>query len=72
MVRRMTRRFRCLRNFFGLGEEYMEAVYEQFFVLKYHGSWSFVEAYNLPVGLRRWFIEKLKEQFDREAEALKG
>ena len=47
----------------------MEAVYEQFFVLKYHGSWSFVEAYNLPVGLRRWFIEKLKEIEKRMKEA---
>jgi len=50
----------------------MEAVYEQFFILKYHGSWSFIEAYNLPVGLRRWFLDKLKEQFEYEAEASKG
>ena len=47
----------------------MESVYEQFFSLKYHGGWSFIEAYNLPVGLRLWFLNKLKEQFEREAEA---
>ena len=46
----------------------MEGVYEQFFALKYYSSWSFVEAYNLPVGLRRWFIEKLEAQFEFEAE----
>mgnify|MGYP003627213177 FL=1 len=47
----------------------MEAVYEQFFSLKYFGGWSFIEAYNLPVGLRLWFLNKLKEQFELENEA---
>ena len=44
----------------------MEAVYEQFFLLKYYGGWSFVEAYNLPVGLRNWFIKRLVKQFEKE------
>tara|TARA_R110000824_G_scaffold219608_2_gene406587 strand:- start:324 stop:488 length:165 start_codon:yes stop_codon:yes gene_type:complete len=44
----------------------MEQVYEQFFLLKYHGGWSFFEAYNLPVGLRNWFIKRLVKQFDDE------
>ena len=63
-------RFRSARTFFGLTEKYMESVYEEFFVLKYHGGWSFIEAYNLPIGLRRWFLAKLKEQFDLEKEAM--
>ena len=63
-------RFRLIRNFFGLSEKYMENVYEQFFLLKYHGSWSFIEAYNLPVGLRKWFIERLAKQFDLEKEQI--
>ena len=67
-----TWRFRFLRSFFGLDEEYMEAIYEQFFVLKYHGGWSFIEAYNLPVGLRNWFLNKLREQFGNEREAIEG
>tara|TARA_Y100000034_G_C6694925_1_gene306166 strand:+ start:209 stop:373 length:165 start_codon:yes stop_codon:yes gene_type:complete len=50
----------------------MENVYEQFFTLKYHGGWSFIEAYNLPVGLRLWFLHKLKEQFKREQEAMEN
>jgi len=50
----------------------MENVYEQFFTLKYHGGWSFIEAYNLPVGLRLWFLHKLKEQFKLEQEAIEG
>ena len=46
----------------------MEAVYEQFFVLKHFGGWSFTEAYNLPVGLRTWFLERLQKQFEKEKE----
>jgi len=63
-------RFRLIRNFFGLSDEYIENVYEQFFLLKYHGGWSFVEAYNLPVGLRKWFIERLAKQFEIEKEQI--
>jgi len=46
----------------------MESVYEQFFLLKYHAGWSFIEAYNLPVGLRIWFINRLAKQFEMEKE----
>ena len=59
-----------MRAFFGLDETYMESVYEQFFILQYHGVCSFIEAYNLPVGLRKWYLEKLKHQFELETEAL--
>ena len=64
------RRCRSLRRFFGLTDEYMAGVYEQFFYLKMHGGWSFIEAYNLPVGLRSWFVSKLIEQLKAEKEAL--
>jgi len=46
----------------------MEQVYDQFFLLKYHGGWSFIEAYNLPVGLRGWFLKRLAKQFEDEKE----
>jgi hypothetical protein len=59
------------QTFFGLTDKYMEAVYEQFFIMKYHGGWSFAEAYSLPVGLRMWFLERLKKQFDDEANEIK-
>ena len=55
-----------MRTFFGLSSEYMESVYEQFFFLKYHGGWSFTEAYSLPVGLRKWFVDRLVKQFEEE------
>jgi len=48
----------------------MENVYEQFFFLKYSGGWSFSEAYNLPVGLRKWFVERLIQQIQDENKAV--
>jgi len=47
----------------------MEGVYEQFFFLKYSGGWSFSEAYNLPVGLRTWFVKRLLKQLEDEKAA---
>ena len=60
-----------MRAFFGLDSKYMENVYEQFFFLKYHGGWSFTEAYNLPVGLRGWFVNRLVQQIEKENEQVK-
>jgi len=48
----------------------MENVYEQFFHLKYYGGWSFTEMYNLPVGLRTWFTERLAKQLKDESDAI--
>jgi len=59
-----------VRTFFGLTDEYMENIYEQFFFLKYSGGWSFSEAYNLPVGLRKWFVERLVKQLESEQAAI--
>jgi|TARA_R110000824_G_C15032216_1_gene659513 hypothetical protein len=50
----------------------MESVYDQFFYLKYSGGWSFIEAYNLPVGLRKWFMQRLITQLEREKEAMES
>ena len=57
-------RLRC--SFFGLSNDYIQAVYEQFFYLKYHGGWSFTEAYNLPIKIRSWFFKKLSDQLEVE------
>ena len=64
----MKARWRCLsqQTFFGLSSEYIKNVYEQFFILKYHGGWSFLEAYNLPVMIRNWFTERLIKQIEEE------
>lgn len=58
-----------MQSFFGLTDQYIQAVYEQFFFMKYSGGWSFAEAYNLPIGLRKWFFERLVKQLEAEKEA---
>jgi len=63
-------RSRSMRGFFGLNEEYMESVYEHFFYLVKHGNWSFFEAYALPIGLRKWFVDKLSDFYKKREEAL--
>jgi len=55
-----------MRTFFGLTPKYMEQVYEQFFILKHFGGWSFIEAYNLPVGLRLWWLKRMNKQAEEE------
>ena len=50
----------------------MADIYEQFFYLKYSGGWSFSEAYNLPIGLREWFVKRLAKQLQMEKEAVEG
>lgn len=39
--------------------------------MKMHGNWSFAEAYNLPIVIRRWFLERLAKHYEKEAEAAK-
>lgn len=46
-------------------------MYEQFFYMKYYSNWSLMELYNLPVGLRKWYFDKLLEQKEKEVEAEK-
>jgi hypothetical protein len=62
-------RSRLRRTFFGLSSEYMEGVYEHFFFLKHFGGWSFTEAYNLPIGLREWFVNRLMQHMEAERSA---
>ena len=64
----MNKNWRCPsgRTFFGLTDNYMESVYEQFFALKHHGGWSLTEAYNLPVQLRNWFYNTLLKTKEEE------
>jgi len=68
----MNRNWRCPlgRTFFGLTDEYSEQVYEVFFTLKHYGGWSLYELYNLPVGLRRWWLERTLKEYEKEKEQM--
>jgi hypothetical protein len=40
------------------------------FALKYHGGFSLYESYSIPVGLRKWFIQRLIKQKEDESNAV--
>ena len=63
-------RFRSLRISFGLNHEYIEQIYEHFFFLQYSGGWSLTEIYNLPIGLRNWYVKRLVRQLEEEKKAI--
>jgi hypothetical protein len=60
-----------VRSFFGLSNEYVESVYEELFLLKHYGGWSFFESYNLPIKLRRWFLKRLQKEIEETAKVRK-
>jgi hypothetical protein len=40
--------------------------------MKHLGGWSFIELYNLPVGLRNWFFKRTIKHLEEEAEQIKN
>tara|TARA_R110000824_G_scaffold12623_10_gene55368 strand:+ start:19553 stop:19732 length:180 start_codon:yes stop_codon:yes gene_type:complete len=40
--------------------------------MKYYGGWSFTEAYNLPISIRRWFLDRLSKQLNTERENMEN
>jgi hypothetical protein len=59
-----------MRASFGLTSKYIENVYEQFFFMKETSNWSLPELYNLPVGLRSWFVKRTIKQREKEQEEI--
>ena len=57
-----------MRTFFGLSQDYVKSIYEQFFYMKYYGGWSLFELYALPIGLRNWYFELLSNHKKKESE----
>ena len=46
-------------RFFDLTSDYLKAVvYEEIFYLIKELNFSFSEAYSLPIGLRKWFLQR--------------
>ena len=59
-----------MQTFFGLTIAYNKAVYESIFSLMYYMKMSFIEVYNMPRGLRDFFLNKLAETKEAEAKAM--
>lgn len=50
-------------------KSYEEIVYEEIWTLNYHGNLNIRNAWNLPVGARRWWLHKTSEAKQKEKEA---
>lgn len=53
------------RRFFGLTNSTKEIYLEQVFVLMYYVGFTYVEAYNVPIWTRHWFIRRLNDEIKR-------
>lgn len=36
------------------------------FALKYYGGYSLIETYNMPIGMRKWTVQRLIKQKEQE------
>ena len=57
--------------FFGLPNDYRKTFHEDIFALIYHGSgFTHSDVYNMPVYLRRFYIETLIQQKKKEEDEI--
>lgn len=57
--------------FFGLGPEYKLGIHGEIFSLCYHGNGGFTwdEVYNLPIYLRRFYIQQINRVIEEKNKA---
>lgn len=59
-------------HFFGLPKDYRKVLHEDIFTLIYHGNgFTHTDVYNMPVYLRRFYIETLIKEKKRESDEIK-
>lgn len=58
-------------HFFGLGPEYKLGMHEEIFSLCYYGKGGFTweEVYNLPIYLRRFYIQQISKAIEAKNKA---
>lgn len=61
-------------TFFGLTPEYRLSFYSQIHEIVFHGNggYSWSDVYNMPIWLRRFTFQKLKEHYDKQNEQNKN
>lgn len=59
-------------TFFGLTPDYRKNLFSQIHEIVFNGKggYSWTEVYNMPIWLRRFTFEKMKEYYAEEAKAL--
>jgi len=60
--------------FFGLALDYKLGLHEEIFSLCYYGKGGFTweEVYNLPIHLRRYYIQQISKAIEEQNKAEKG
>ena len=60
--------------FFGLAPDYKLGLHEEIFSLCYHGKggFSWEEVYNLPIHLRRYYIQQVSKAIEERNKAEGG
>ena len=59
------------QTFFGPSEGLREEFLEQAYILQRHLNMSYSDIRSLPLPYRRWFIERLSDEFKKTSEAKK-
>ena len=57
--------------FFGLGSEYRSAVFSQIHQIVFHGNGGYTwnDVYNMPIWLRKFTFQEIKDFYDKKNEA---
>jgi len=64
--------YQLVLTFFGLTPEYKKIILDEIFYLCYNsqGGFSHDEVYNMPIRYRRYYIQKLNENHEKQQEML--
>jgi hypothetical protein len=57
-------------TFFGLTSEYRQIIFGQIHEIVFHGGggYTWTEVYNMPIWLRNFTFNKMKEHFEKQSE----
>lgn len=62
--------FRSLLTFFGLTPEYRVYLFTQIHEIVFHGNGGYTwnDIYNMPIWIRKFTFQKIKEYYEKQAE----
>ena len=65
--------FQLLSTFFGLTPQYRVSLFSQIHEIVFHGKggYDYETIYNMPIWLRNFTFNKMKEHYDKEAAEMK-
>ena len=58
-------------TFFGPNSHLKESFLEQAFILQYHLHMNYSDVREMPIRYRQWFVKRLSEELERQAENAK-